>query len=754
MNKRAEIFYKGQTFIFNIYSLMPQEQRWKRILNEINYLHVMGFWVLLFDLLLVVHVVANLNNMFEIVRAIFVLATSAGHTTKLISIKMNNVALQQLFERLDDEDFRAVGAEELAIFAAACETTRKARDYYAALSLLALAMILISQFVLDWSQLPVGTYNPFVDGPGSAGYWLLYCYQCLALSTSCLTNIAFDSLCCSLFIFVKCQLNILALRLQHLGKANTSIDVQLRQCIRYHMAIVDLAENIERLFCQPISMQIFCSVLVLTANFYAIAMLSDEKLALFKFVSYQACMLIQIFMLCYFAGEIIHCSVGLPHRLYDSNWMDWNRCDRRNVLLFMQRLHYELRIRTINPSRAFDLALFGSWQTFSMNQHQRVAAHFYKHQVWYLQLLGIWALPSSATDQHRRWHLLRFCLIFVILSGMLLLFAMELVSSISNLRAILRVFFMFATEMSCMTKLMHLKLKGRKLAGLVSMMESSRFATKSEQEQNLMEAGRVSVVNLRNLYGVSSIVTATLILVVPCFAGCTELPLSMYELCSIEGRACYWVLFLTHAISLLPTCCLNIAFDSVAFSLLTYLRVQVQMLVLRLQKLGPADGPLDNQRINRELRECSAYYNNIVRLKDLVEMFIRVPGSVQLMCSILVLVSNLYDMSTISIANGEAIYMTKTCIYQLVMLLQIFIICYPSNEVTIHSSRLSHSVYMSQWTTWDKRNRQIILLMMQRLGSPLCLRTLNPTFTFSLEAFGSIVNCSYSYFALLKRVNS
>ncbi|XP_041449230.1 odorant receptor 46a [Drosophila obscura] len=359
MTKKAEIFYKGQTFVFYLFSLMPHEQRWKRILNEINFFHVVGFWVLLFDLLLVLHVLANLNNMFEIVRSIFVLATSVGHTAKMISIKRSNVALLQLFERLDAEDFRPEGPEECAIYAAACETTRKTRDYYAALSLSALAMVLIPQFVVDWSQLPVGTYNPF-DNPGSAGYYLLYCYQCLALTTACLMNISFDSLCCSLFIFLNCQLDILGLRLQHLGEATQNIDGQLKQCIRYHMAIVDLAETIERLLCSPISIQIFCSVLVLTANFYAIAMLSDEKLALLKFVIYQTCMLIQIFMLCYFAGEVTHCSVGLPHRLYDTNWVDWNRTERRNALLFMQRLHYDLRIRTINPSRAFDLALFSS----------------------------------------------------------------------------------------------------------------------------------------------------------------------------------------------------------------------------------------------------------------------------------------------------------------------------------------------------------------------------------------------------------
>ncbi|KAH8331493.1 hypothetical protein KR074_004507 [Drosophila pseudoananassae] len=389
-----------------------------------------------------------------------------------------------------------------------------------------------------------------------------------------------------------------------------------------------------------------------------------------------------------------------------------------------------------------------------MYQHQLVTEDFYKYQVWYFQILGAWRLPTWATNGQRRLHAFRFAFILVMLWVMLLLFAVELVNNISRMRHILKVFFMFATEMSCMTKLMHLKSRSRKLAYMVEMMRSRTFSAREKEEVEIMESARRVVIKMRNFYGISSLGTASLILLVPFFAGLEELPLTMYEVCNIQGSLCYWLLFVFHCACLLPTCVLNITYDSEAFSLLTFLRVQLQMLVLRLEKLGSKIDPRDNQRIAWELRECSRYYNSIVQLKDLVEEFIKVPGSVQLMCSVLVLVSNLYDMSTISIANGEGIYMAKTCIYQLVMLWQIFIICYASNEVTIYSSRLCHAIYSSQWAGWSRINRRMILLMMMRFDSPLLLRTLNPTFVFSLEAFGSIVNVSYSYFALLKRVNS
>ncbi|KAH8367170.1 hypothetical protein KR084_006898 [Drosophila pseudotakahashii] len=389
-----------------------------------------------------------------------------------------------------------------------------------------------------------------------------------------------------------------------------------------------------------------------------------------------------------------------------------------------------------------------------MSQHQVLVGDFYKYQVWYFQILGVWQLPIWATDHQRRFQSMRFAFILVILCIMLLLFALELLNNISQVREILKVFFMFATEISCMTKLLHLKLESRKLVGLVEMMLSNEFAFKTEQEMEILESARAAVVHMRNFYGIMSFGTASLILLVPCFANYEELPLAMFEVCSIQGRICYGLQYLFHSICLLPTCVLNITYDSVAFSLLCFLKVQIQMLVLRLEKLGPVISGQDNEKIARELRECAAYYNRIVQFKNLVELFIKVPGSVQLMCSVLVLVSNLYDMSTMSIANGDAIFMAKTCIYQLVMLWQIFIICYASNEVTVQSSRLCHGIYSSQWTGWNRSNRRVLLLMMQRFNSPMLLRTFNPTFVFSLEAFGSIVNCSYSYFALLKRVNS
>jgi len=132
--------------------------------------------------------------------------------------------------------------------------------------------------------------------------------------------------------------------------------------------------------------------------------------------------------------------------------------------------------------------LAGKVKIVSMSQHQMVTDDFYKYQVWYFQVLGIWQLPISATDHQRRFQSMRFIFILIILCIMLLLFALELLSNISQVREILKVFFMFATEISCMTKLLHLRLESRKLDGLVEMMMSEDFTVKSEEERLILES--------------------------------------------------------------------------------------------------------------------------------------------------------------------------------------------------------------------------------------------------------------------------
>ncbi|KAH8370878.1 hypothetical protein KR093_005337 [Drosophila rubida] len=388
-----------------------------------------------------------------------------------------------------------------------------------------------------------------------------------------------------------------------------------------------------------------------------------------------------------------------------------------------------------------------------MNQaeYDEITECFYKYQVRYFEILGLWQLRPDATKQQQLLHQLRYWLFFGIVASMLLFFAIRVMANIDQLAVILQVFFIFATEMSCMVKLLSIRLRRRQHAQLRTEMHSSAFRPRSARESLAFKGVAQMAINIRNYYAAMSILAAICLLASQWFVDSSALPLVMYEPCELSSSSCYYSLYSYHVLSLLPTCWLNIAFDSMCQALLDFLRSQLIMLSMRLESLGAAQTPLDDRRIAGELRDCCVYYTRIERLRDMMDDFIKIPVSVQLFCTILVLVSNFYEMSTHA---GETAFVLKIVTYQFAMLLQIFMVCYAANEVTHESSLLGHALYKSDWTTWNKENRKMCLLMMLRFDDPLCVRTINHTQSFSLPTFSSIVNCSYSYFALLKRVNS
>ncbi|XP_017864521.1 PREDICTED: odorant receptor 46a [Drosophila arizonae] len=708
--------------------------------------------------------------MNEVIKGFFLLATCSACSLKILSLKFNILDLERLFAHMHDAEFKPLSLEEQRIFLNARQLSHTTRNSYGAVSVCALTTLLLTQCIIDNTQLPLDTYDPFQGERGSFGFCFMYVNHCCALSSACFINIAFDSLCCSIFIFIRCQLDIFALRLQSIGKSlNSEVATdaemlqQLKHCIHYHKRIIELTSDIEAIVYKPISVQIFCSVLVLTANFYSMSQSTGETLLLLKMFIYQSCMLLQIFIICYFAGEITERSYGLPHDLYKSNWVGAHRTNQRLLLMLMLRLDLPLRIKTLNSSHSFDLMLFSSglqpelWPKFFiiackvMSEHHEITSIFYKYQVWYFNFLGVWQVPRHATRCQRWLHQLRFCLILGIVAIMLLFFAIRVLANIDQLNVILEVFFMFATEVSCMSKLLSIKLRNRQHARLIEAMHSSCFRPGSKKEALIFRNGAERSIKWRNFYAYTSLLAASLILVMQWFVDNNALPLSMYEPCNLLSSGCYYGLYFYQVMSLMPTCWLNIAFDSIASSLLYFLETQLAMLASHLENLGTAVTDEDNLRIARELRNCCIHYARIFQLKDLIDGFIKVPGSVQMLCSVLVLVSNFY---AISIRTKETAFMIMMASYQFVMLLQIFIICYSADEMSYQSAMLSHSLYSSDWTSWNKSNRKLALLMMLRFSEPLHMHTLNHSQCFNSTTFSSIVNCSYSYFALLKRVNS
>ncbi|XP_037893410.1 odorant receptor 46a [Glossina fuscipes] len=198
---------------------------------------------------------------------------------------------------------------------------------------------------------------------------------------------------------------------------------------------------------------------------------------------------------------------------------------------------------------------------------------------------------------------------------------------------------------------------------------------------------------------------------------------------------------------------MNIAYDSLGAAFFIHIKGQVDILSKRLEEIGHKSSSKQNHsHINEELKACAIYYDRILELTHMMEDLMCLPLSIQILCSVLVLIANFYVFSMLT-TGDEILNFIRCFLYQCCMFTQIFMLCYFANEVTLTSEKLSLAIYRAGWVDWNEENRKLALQMMGRLDLPIHIKTINRCYSFNLAAFTSIVNSSYSYFALLKNLN-
>ncbi|TMW44021.1 hypothetical protein DOY81_010898 [Sarcophaga bullata] len=358
----VQVTTSGPVHLLRAWGLSPSRAKYLRTLYRFYFWHCLIFGVLLFEVLMILQITTNADDMDEIIKVFFMLAPSFSVLGKYLTIKLKIRNFKNHFKLILNVNYLPKNGQENDIFLKYVKQSQTVRDYYGRLSISSLVTMFLTQYLNASKELPVPVFVPF-EMNTNWKYNLVYLYQCLSISFLCLVNVSFDTLSTTLFIHLRSQLDILAYRLENIGqhvKTDERITRQLKDCIRYCNRIRALSQDIEYLVSIPITIQISCSVLVLIANFYFISLLSaTEEIAEFgRIALYQACMLAQVFILCYFANEVTLKSDKISYNLYSSEWYNWNWINRKLVLIMMLRFKVPIRISSINPNYSFNLSGF------------------------------------------------------------------------------------------------------------------------------------------------------------------------------------------------------------------------------------------------------------------------------------------------------------------------------------------------------------------------------------------------------------
>nr|WBF90959.1 odorant receptor SameORX [Schistocerca americana] len=163
---------------------------------------------------------------------------------------------------------------------------------------------------------------------------------------------------------------------------------------------------------------------------------------------------------------------------------------------------------------------------------------------------------------------------------------------------------------------------------------------------------------------------------------------------------------------------------------------------------GDVESVVPAMRSGRDrLVECIRFHQEIIKSAAEMESILSASVLMQFMTSTLVICFTAFTVIT-----AERAYLHTYITYLATMFYQLFLYCWYGGELLLESEKLQLSAYSCAWPDADPSLKRSLRIMMARLQNPVKL-TACKLYGLTRETFLLLMNGSYSYFALLHRMN-
>ncbi|XP_076648521.1 odorant receptor 46a-like isoform X2 [Halictus rubicundus] len=291
------------------------------------------------DLLLVV------ETLDEFADNLYMLTAMMIGCQKLANMLLSHKKILDLIDTFQKEPFAPQNNEEVKIRAKFEKTTHTNTVMYASLLTITCAVY------------PAMVFFKSEKWPLLFRAWLPYNYsttplylptvaqQSLALYYGALNHAACDSLFCGLMIHVCSQFEILGHRLNKIARGEIAT---IKSCIHFHDKIYRYAEKLNTQFKMIIFMQFLASAVIVSFNLYRVTQFTNLGPKLFEIIMYSQCIMIQIFIYCWYGNELKLKSLEISDVVHNMNWIQFDNIERRMILMMMRRASEPIELTSIH----------------------------------------------------------------------------------------------------------------------------------------------------------------------------------------------------------------------------------------------------------------------------------------------------------------------------------------------------------------------------------------------------------------------
>ncbi|XP_076679568.1 uncharacterized protein LOC143374903 [Andrena cerasifolii] len=551
--------------------------------------------------------------------------------------------------------------------------------------------------------LPFRIWTPY-NYTSLYSYSLTYVQELLAWSVGSFTNVACDSLLSGLLIHINSQIEILGCRLRAIKRGDKE---SAKSCVRYHNSIYRFATMINKEFRMVIFVQFMASTLVVGFNLYEISRINNLSPRMLNMILYTSCLLMQIFLYCWYGNEVKLKSVELVDVIFG---LDWSKLDEKNkkILLMIMR-------------QAAVPIEFSSTHIVSMNLQSFVNS---------------WSSPLRKF-LYKLYTAILLLLIYTVTFCQL----MDIVVNVKTQDEFSDNFYLLLAMLVGCHKIYSLLAIRGKIATFMAMLDGEPFLPRNEEEAQIRMRFNKRVESNTVFYAILVEATVTVVACVSLFKiESRELPLRMWVPYNYSSPYSYALTYIEQVLAWVAASLIHVACDSLMCGLLFHTYSQIEILGHRLK----ATKRIGDQ--NKWVKSCVRYHDRVYRFAAMVNAEFRMVILVQFMVSTLVVCFNLYQLTKTKSINSK---MLNIIMYTSCMLTQIFFYCWYGNEVKMKSLEISNVIFRIDWTQLDNNVKRILLMIMRRASTPIEFNSIH-VISMNIESFVNLLKTAYSAYNVLQ----
>lgn len=283
-----------------------------------------------------------------------------------------------------------------------------------------------------------------------------------------------------------------------------------------------------------------------------------------------------------------------------------------------------------------------------MDDYRETVEKIYIKQYKLMQCFALWELSPNVSEYLRKMYTIYFWyfLIFWVLLFDLLMI-LQIITNIDSIEEVIKVLFMLATAIAVLGKLLTVKMKNRAFESFFKLMLNEKYLPQNACEKKIYLKCIELNIRVRNFYANISFSACSFILMTKLISGGKDLPVSVYSPIDLDTNWKFNIMYFYVCMANNVLCFSNVAFDTLTSSFFIHLKGQLNILGSRLENIG-RKANISQDSVFQELKERIYDYNRILKLSHDIEYLISQPISLQIACSVFVLIANFYSLSVVS----------------------------------------------------------------------------------------------------------